>query len=61
MDIRRHIGYVPENDCYITGMSGVNFVAYMGKLCGMPSKEAIQRAHEILQYVGMDEERYRQY
>jgi ABC-2 type transport system ATP-binding protein len=59
MDIRRLIGYVPENDCYITGMSGVNFVAYMGKLCGMPSKEAIQRAHEILQYIGMAEERYR--
>ncbi len=58
-EIRRHIGYVPESDCYISGMSGVNFVAYMGKLCGMPHKEAIQRAHEILQYVGMDEEKYR--
>jgi len=59
MEIRKQIGYVPESDCYIAGMSGVNFVAYMGKLCGMPNKEAIQRAHEILQYVGMDEERYR--
>lgn len=59
LEIRRQIGYVPENDCYIAGMSGVNFVTYMGKLCGMPIKSAIQRAHEILQYVGMDEEKYR--
>lgn len=60
LDIRQQVGYVPESDCYITGMSGVNFVIYMGKLCGMPRKDAIQRAHEILQYVGMEEERYRQ-
>ncbi|MGB9596800.1 MAG: ABC transporter ATP-binding protein [Candidatus Poribacteria bacterium] len=59
IEIRRQIGYVPESDCYIAGMSGVNFVTYMGKLCGMPSKSAIQRAHEILEYVGMDEEKYR--
>jgi len=59
LDIRQQVGYVPESDCYITGMSGVNFVAYMGKLCGMPRKDAIQRAHEVLQYVGMAEERYR--
>lgn len=59
LDIRLKVGYVPESDCYIGGMSGVGFVAYMGKLCGMPRRDAIQRAHEILQYVGMDEERYR--
>ena len=59
LDIRQKVGYVPEVDCYISGVSGVSFVAYMGKLCGMPRKDAIQRAHEILQYVGMDEERYR--
>jgi len=59
LNIRKIVGYVPESDCYINGLSGVNFVAYMGKLCGMPKKDAVQRAHEILQYVGMDEERYR--
>lgn len=59
LEIRKQIGYVPESDCYIAGMTGVNFVAYMGKLCGMPSKSAIQRAHEVLEYVGMDEEKYR--
>ncbi|MGQ9608063.1 MAG: ATP-binding cassette domain-containing protein [bacterium] len=59
MSIRQRIGYMPESDCYINGMSGVSFVAYMGQLCGMSRKDAIQRAHEVFQYVGMDEERYR--
>jgi len=59
LGIRQKVGYVPENDCYISGMTGIRFVTYMGRICGMPRKDAIQRAHEILQYVGMDEERYR--
>jgi ABC-2 type transport system ATP-binding protein len=59
LDIRQKVGYMPEGDCYIPGMNAVSFVAYAGQLCGMPSKDAMQRSHEVLQYVGMDEERYR--
>ena len=59
LNIRQNVGYMPENDCYIPGMNAVSYVAYAGRLCGMPRKDAIQRAHEVLQYVGMDEERYR--
>ncbi len=59
LDIRQKTGYMPESDCHIPGMNAVSFVAYAGQLCGMPYKDAIQRAHEVLQYVGMDEERYR--
>jgi len=59
LDIRQKVGYMPEGDCYIPGMTAVSFVAYAGQLCGMPYKDAIQRAHEVLQYVGMAEERYR--
>ena len=59
LDIRQKTGYMPESDCHIPGMNAVSFVAYSGQLCGMPYKDAIQRAHEVLQYVGMDEERYR--
>jgi len=58
-NIRQQVGYMPENDCYIPGMNAVSFVAYMGQLCGMPRKDSIQRAHEVLQYVDADEERYR--
>jgi len=57
--IRQQIGYMPENDCYIPDINGLNFIAYMGELAGMPKADAIQRAHEVLQYVNLGEARYR--
>jgi ABC-2 type transport system ATP-binding protein len=57
--IRGMIGYLPENDCHIPGMNAVSFVAYAGELAGMKSKDAMQRSHEILNYVGLGEARYR--
>lgn len=59
LEIRKRVGYMPENDCYIPNMNAVSFVAYAGKLCGMPSSDAMERAHEILHYVGLGEARYR--
>src|SRR5207302_10104568 len=35
------------------------FVAYAGELCGMPASSAISRAHEVLEYCGLGEARYR--
>ena len=57
--IRGGIGYMPENDSFIGSMSGVRFVRYMAELAGLPSKEALERAHEALFYVGLGEVRYR--
>ncbi len=57
--IRRKVGYMPENDCHIPGMNAVTFVAYAGELTGMKPKDSLQRAHEILFYVGLGEARYR--
>src|SRR5438093_8796351 len=57
--IRQRIGYMPENECHIPGMNAVTFVAYAGQLAGMKPKDAMQRAHEILYYVGLGEARYR--
>ena len=57
--IRRRIGYMPEDDAYIPGMNAVTFVAYCGELAGLPSRDAMQRAHEVLYYVGLGEARYR--
>ena len=59
MEIRRQVGYMPEDECLIPGMSAVQLVSYAGELCGMPRRDALQRAHEVLYYVGLDEERYR--
>src|SRR3712207_7016295 len=59
LDIRRRLGYMPENDAHIPGMNAVSFVAYCGELCGLPPADAMQRAHEVLYYVGLGEARYR--
>jgi ABC-2 type transport system ATP-binding protein len=58
--IRQRIGLMPEQECHIPGMSAVSFVAYAGELAGMPGNQALRRAHEVLQYCGLAEARYRQ-
>ena len=57
--VRARIGYMPESDAHIPGLNAVSFVAYCGQLAGLPRAAAVQRAHEVLQYVGLGEERYR--
>jgi ABC-2 type transport system ATP-binding protein len=59
LQIRRRIGYMPETDAHIPGMNAVAFVAYCGELAGLPRADAMQRAHEVLYYVGLGEARYR--
>lgn len=59
LDIRARLGYMPESDAHIPGMSAVAFVAYCGQLAGLPPADAMQRAHEVLYYVGLGEARYR--
>ncbi len=59
LDIRQAVGFVPEDDCLFAGLSGVDFVAYAGELCGMSRSDALQRGHETLNYVGLGEARYR--
>jgi ABC-2 type transport system ATP-binding protein len=59
IEIRTRVGYMPENDAHIPGMNAVSFVAYCGELAGLPRVDAMQRAHEVLFYVGLGEARYR--
>ena len=58
-EIRARLGYMPESDAHIPGMNAVTFVAYCGQLAGLPAVDAMQRAHEVLYYVGLGEARYR--
>jgi ABC-2 type transport system ATP-binding protein len=59
IEIRARLGYMPESDSHIPGMNAVTFVAYCGELGGLPRSDAMQRAHEVLYYVGLGEARYR--
>ena len=58
-EIRKRVGYTPEQDCHIPGMVGCEYVTYCAQLCGLPFRAARQRAHELLDFVGMGQERYR--
>ncbi|MEO6195296.1 MAG: ABC transporter ATP-binding protein [Thermoanaerobaculia bacterium] len=57
--IRGQMGYMPENDAFISGMTAVRFIRLMGEISGLPSERALERAHEALFYVGLGEARYR--
>src|SRR5689334_24402863 len=58
-EVRGLIGYMPENDSFISTMSGVRFVRMMAELAGVPAAHALERAHEAFFYVGLGEVRYR--
>lgn len=59
LEIRREVGFAPEDECLFPHTEGVEFVAYAGELVGMSRTDALQRAHETLDYVGLGEARYR--
>jgi ABC-2 type transport system ATP-binding protein len=50
---------MPEDDCFIAGLTGIETVHFMAKLSGLPSREGLRRAHEILDFSDIGQERYR--
>jgi ABC-2 type transport system ATP-binding protein len=50
---------MPEHDCLSPDMTGIGFVAHMARVSGLPKETAISRAHDVLEFVGLAEERYR--
>jgi len=59
LQARAYLGYMPEIEAFIPKLSALQFVAYMGELSGLPRGAAMERAHEMLDYTGVGEERYR--
>lgn len=59
LELRGRVGFMPEAESLIPGVRGVDLVALSGELVGMPRKQALRRAHEVLSYLGLDEARYR--
>lgn len=57
--IRASVGYMPEDDCFLCGLSGIETVQLMAQLSRLPGTEALRRAHEILDFCGIQQERYR--
>ena len=59
-EIRATVGFMPEDDCYLPSLSGVECAQFAARLCRIPAIEALRRAHEILDFCGAGEERYRE-
>ena len=59
LEVRQRLGYMPEKEVISPKVSAVNFLTYCGCLYGMTRVDAMERSHEILNYVGMDDNRYR--
>lgn len=58
-EVKARVGYMPENDAFIAGMTAVRFLRVMGELSGLPERAALEKAHEVLFHVGLGESRYR--
>jgi len=59
LGVRAHIGYMPEGDAVLPGLTALDFTQLAAELCGLPRHEATGRAHQVLHYVGLGEARYR--
>ena len=59
LEVRARLGYMPESECLIPGLTSVDVVAFLGRLAGLARRQALKRAHEVLYYVGLGEARYR--
>jgi len=57
--VRQRLGYMPERESMSPKVSAVSFLTYCGTLFGMSRADAMERAHEVLNYVGVSESRYR--
>jgi ABC-2 type transport system ATP-binding protein len=58
-ELRRRLGYMPELDCLPLDMTARDLVVHMAELRGLPRREAVLRASEVLFQVGLEEERSR--
>jgi len=59
LQIRDNVGYMPEHDCLLSSVNAVEFVSFLAQISGMTPRDSMQRSHEVLDFVGIGEERYR--
>jgi ABC-2 type transport system ATP-binding protein len=57
--IRHLIGYMPENESYVAGMTAIRYLRMIAELAGLPRRAALERAHQMLFYVGLGDARHR--
>jgi ABC-2 type transport system ATP-binding protein len=58
-EVRERVGYAPEHHNLPGDMSAYDLVRHLAEIHGLPRKEAINRASDVLWQVGLGEERLR--
>jgi ABC-2 type transport system ATP-binding protein len=53
------VGYMPEHACLPRTMTAVDLVVHLAEMRGLPRRDAVRRASEVLFAVGLEEERRR--
>jgi len=59
IEVRSHLGYMPEHDCLPLDQTAADVVSTFGELSGLPARAARKRASDVLDLVGLDEARFR--
>ncbi|MCK5861976.1 MAG: ABC transporter ATP-binding protein [Candidatus Hydrogenedentes bacterium] len=59
VEIRHRLGYMPECEVSSPKVSAVAFLSYCGRIFGISRVDALERAHEVLNYVNLGDSRYR--
>ena len=59
LEVRRHIGYMPENNPLYVDMRVVEYLKFRAKIKGVPRGERRDRIEEVLKQCGLDEVRSR--
>jgi ABC-2 type transport system ATP-binding protein len=59
LEVRARVGLMPEDDCLFPDLIGLEQCVHAAEVSGLPRVDALARAHETLDLVGIGEERYR--
>ncbi len=59
LEVKERIGFMPEYDCLNPDYTGVGYLVQMGRISGLTRTDALSRAHEVLGYLKLGEERNR--
>ena len=55
----RHIGYLPDVPEFYSFMTAPEYLYFCGQISGMPEAQITQRCRELLELVGLSEEKHR--
>ncbi|MFW9991237.1 MAG: ABC transporter ATP-binding protein [Candidatus Odinarchaeota archaeon] len=58
-NVRQYCGYMSERDTFIYDVTAKKLVTHFCQLSGLSRTDSLQRAHDILSFAGLGEERHR--